>query len=98
VQHRQKTPYRGTLHVLQRATSVANWRLRLSLRPLLISQLHPGVAEVETLHAYLAESLSRLTEAFGGVLKTRCGEATMYEDLKKVPLDVKGLSSAILGG
>ena len=99
MQLRQKSVARGPLTVLCAVARLVERRSGVQL-PLLcpVHSPQPGLPELESLHACLAQSLSRLRSVFGTVLKERWAEATMFEHLRKAPVDMKAMSTAMLGG
>ena len=70
---------------------------RLGVGALTALQQSQGLAELEGLHAVLADSLAQLRVAFGNVLATRYREATMYLDLRDLKLESPELVGVMMG-
>ena len=97
MQLRQRSVANGAATLLRGAARAIERRTAVSLC-LLQHDEQPGLPELEALHTILAQSISRLRAVFGGVLRERCKEATMFEGLRKAPVDVAAMSGALLGG
>jgi hypothetical protein len=98
MQNRQKAPARGSRGWLLGAARSAHRTLGMQSSALAVTEPASGLAQVEALHACLADGLGRLREAFGDVLSKRMREATFYADLRDIKLDCRDVAQAMVGG